>query len=262
MVGKDDGHTRAKPPVDDLVLPYGRQIAIACAATVGFLGVLAAGIWWKSEAIGSIAAFCAMAAAGTGVIIAYHAGDAREGLRAIRAGDYRVHWRYPDFTWRELYETERTKAKWLFWAMPPMTVAFALFPAFFMVEDQQYIGDGAAQTYLAMAGGGAVLGLIAGGLFASGKYAMLHLMRTRTPQCVLSDHGLYFTGQYWPFRAGYVRLVRLDHAEGPPGELKFKFLLLHRRGAAPGWLTMPVPPGEEGTAKAFAEDMKDKLGIL
>ena len=60
---------------------------------------MAAGIWWRSEAIGAIAAFCAFAAAGIGLLTASHAGDARAGLRAIRAGNYRVHWRYPDFIW-------------------------------------------------------------------------------------------------------------------------------------------------------------------
>lgn len=255
-MGEPDVRAR-REPLGALPLPHRSQLQLL-VAVLGICVLVAFALHAVAPLLAGGFAALGFACAISLPILGAYARSAGKARDALRAGDYRVHWRYDAETWSQVVAPERFKTWLLAWLLPPLAGALGAFIAFVMLDSGQTVGGSALSTYLAVAGGSAAFALLGALLVAAGKGFTLRAMRSQPPQCVIGPEAIYFTGQLWTLRGDRHRLAAVDFLASPP-RLSFRFVYRGPGTAAPGYLDLPVPAGHEEEARALVASLKEGL---
>ena len=155
----------------------------------------------------------------------------------------KIQWTYPPDIW-EAHVARRSR-KWK-WSYPAAFAIWIAIGVFSVVVEQDL--DRAA-----VIGGCLAIGFGVGAAFAShGRRVAARLIR-HGGRAALGEDGFYVTGLYWPYGGFGIDFQGVTYqADEDSPHLRFVFEVMSRHGTATQVAEVPVPPGEEERARAYA----------
>ena len=253
--GQSDAHGAGRQQ-RRLRLPYREQASgmARCALAMFALGAVALFLGDAGLIVAIITAVFAGALAAMAGLVRLMNRSWQKQLQRIEAGHYRLHWRFDDATWTRYRAQFARKQDRALWILPMAISVSGLVVGFLAHDDGSLFWGSVLWTYVATIGAGATVGLVlALGIRWLGRTSE-RLMARFPGECFVGEHGLYITGQYWPWRSFGQRLARIALIEGDPPELHFTFTVDAGRRRTSRIVQVPVPAGEAGAAEAVVAE--------
>lgn len=223
--------------------------AAACAAVAGLAmafgetGRRLAALPWTGAAVGVFA----------GVVIWALDAGWRRRIAAFADGRYLIHWRYDEQSWPRQCELSAGRT-----ALGPLTLAVWLGVGAAAIAVLTLAQNGAPMPTRLLAGaaagaGGAILGVgAAWAIEAVGRRS--RAQRARRPgEVFVGEHGLYISGEYWPWGTLAQGLAAVTLSETPPLVASFVF----RSGGALKTVRVLVPEGREAEARNLMRQLDE-----
>lgn len=206
-----------------------------------------------------------------GAILYFTALSSRRKLNAMVAGDRYVWWTYSPQQWEQHIAAERTRNRSVWWiitlGIAGIGVVIGLIVA---TSSDDLIADSRPITVLAIAGGFAVFGIIAGAFIHLGIQGSIRGM-ARNEGVIVGPAGLYVSGAFWAFKSLGIRLESFQHkARGPADDrapdagqpfdqMLFVFRVQGKNTTHLQHVHVPVPLGRETEGRSLVEQMRQGL---